>query len=84
MSFFLGFFAPAKSFGLLCLLTGSGESLLLSSGTGVKAGVEEGKAIVERGGAKAESLLLLTRRGVSGRKTGGHKKLTVKMPHIFL
>lgn len=55
-------------------LTGSGDPLLLSSVAGVVAGVvERGGASVERGGARAESLLLLTRRGVSG---GGDRKIT--------
>lgn len=49
--------------------------MLLSSGTGVEAAVDRGGAgvdwcgvSVERGGASAESLLLLTRRGVSRRR----------------
>ncbi len=40
------------------MLTGSGDTLLWSSGGGVAA--------ISWGGAKAESLLLLTNRGVSG------------------
>lgn len=67
----------SKCFGLLCSLTGSGEPLLLSSGMGVEAGVERGGARVARGGARAESLLLLTRRGVSVRRWGDHRKLRV-------
>lgn len=59
----------SKSFGLLCSLTGRGEPLLLPSGMGVEAGVERGGARVDRGGARAESLLLLTRRGVSVRRS---------------
>lgn len=41
-------------------LTGSGDPLLWSSGGGV--------TVLSWGGAKAESLLLLTNKGVSGRK----------------
>lgn len=43
------------------MLTGSGDLLLWSSGGGV--------TVISWGGAKAESLLLLTSRGVSGTRT---------------
>ena len=57
---------------LLLVLTISADLLLWSSGVGV--------ALLSRGGAKAESLLLLTNRGVSGtRKTRVRNRETEEM-----
>lgn len=46
--------------------------------------MERGGASVERAGARAESLLLLTRRGVSGRRQEDHRRFRVKRVDIFL